>query len=130
MRIAIFGSARISHSQEDLLSLVELLKRYTESYFINSEFASQIMSLTTFEFDKQMIYNSVEDFPTDVDYVISYGGDGTFLDCVMTISDRQIPILGVNSGRLGFLANVTKSGLEEALIDLKIKNIHSKDVRY
>jgi NAD+ kinase len=79
------------------------------------------MSLTTFEFDKQMIYNSVEDFPTDVDYVISYGGDGTFLDCVMTISDRQIPILGVNSGRLGFLANVTKSGLEEALIDLKNK---------
>lgn len=121
MRIAIFGSARISHSQEELLSLVELLKRYTESYFINSEFASQIMSLTTFEFDKQMIYNSVEDFPTDVDYVISYGGDGTFLDCVMTISDRQIPILGVNSGRLGFLANVTKSGLEEALIDLKNK---------
>ena len=80
MRIAIFGSARISHSQEELLSLVELLNRYTESYFINSEFASQIMSLTTFEFDKQMIYNSVEDFPTDVDYVISYGGDGTFLD--------------------------------------------------
>ena len=121
MRIAIFGSARISHSQEELLTLVELLDKYTDSYFVNSEFAAQIMSLTTVNIDKQQIYSSVDDFPNGVDYVISYGGDGTFLDCVRIVSDRPIPILGVNSGRLGFLANVTKAGLEEAMIDLKNK---------
>ena len=50
-----------------------------------------------------------------VDYVISMGGDGTFLEAANKVGDREIPILGVNMGRLGFLADVLPSETETTL---------------
>ena len=50
-----------------------------------------------------------------VDYVMSMGGDGTFLEAANKVGDREIPILGVNMGRLGFLADVLPSEIETTL---------------
>ena len=50
-----------------------------------------------------------------VDYVISMGGDGTFLEAANKVGNREIPILGVNMGRLGFLADVLPSEIETTL---------------
>ena len=50
-----------------------------------------------------------------VDYVISMGGDGTFLEAANKVGDCEIPILGVNMGRLGFLADVLPSEIETTL---------------
>lgn len=50
-----------------------------------------------------------------VNYVISMGGDGTFLEAANKVGDREIPILGVNMGRLGFLADVLPSEIETTL---------------
>lgn len=50
-----------------------------------------------------------------VDYVISMGGDGTFLEAANKVGDREFPILGVNMGRLGFLADVLPSEIETTL---------------
>ena len=50
-----------------------------------------------------------------VDYVISMGGDGTFLEAAIKVGDREISILGVNMGRLGFLADVLPSEIETTL---------------
>ena len=50
-----------------------------------------------------------------VDYVISMGGDGTFLEAANKVGEREIPILGVNMGRLGFLADVLPSEIETTL---------------
>ena len=52
---------------------------------------------------------------TGVDLMLSVGGDGTFLDAAEFVGASGIPILGVNSGRMGFLANVTPDSLECAL---------------
>ena len=119
MRIAIFGTNQISHKKDELLSLINVLAENTESYYINYDFVQLISSMTDAIIAPEYIYRSSSDFPENIDFVISYGGDGTFLNCVRTIAGRQIPILGVNSGRLGFLANVTKSGLNEAIYHLK-----------
>lgn len=54
-----------------------------------------------------------------VDYLICVGGDGTILDAVEIASDSQVPIIGVNTGRLGFLANVSTDGFKNAFSDLK-----------
>jgi probable inorganic polyphosphate/ATP-NAD kinase len=51
----------------------------------------------------------------DVDYVISLGGDGTFLKAAGRVGAKQIPIIGVNMGRLGFLANVTPDEIRATL---------------
>ena len=51
----------------------------------------------------------------NANYVISLGGDGTFLRAASRVGDRQIPIIGVNMGRLGFLADILPSEIESTL---------------
>lgn len=50
----------------------------------------------------------------DADFVISMGGDGTLLKSAMHVGDRQIPIIGINMGRLGFLASITPDDIDKA----------------
>lgn len=56
-----------------------------------------------------------------VDILISIGGDGTILEAITIVKDSQIPILGINTGRLGFLANVAKKDINMAIQDLIAK---------
>jgi NAD+ kinase len=60
-------------------------------------------------------YNTYEDIVGKVDYLISLGGDGTILDTISLIKDSNIPVLGINAGRLGFLADVSKHDVEHAI---------------
>ena len=64
---------------------------------------------------KYSTFNSSEDMEADIDCMISLGGDGTLLDTVTLVKDSGIPVLGVNYGRLGFLANIGKEELHPAL---------------
>lgn len=54
-----------------------------------------------------------------IDFLICIGGDGTILDAVEIAGDSQVPIIGVNTGRLGFLANVSTNGFKNAFSELK-----------
>jgi len=58
----------------------------------------------------------------EVDFLISLGGDGTLLEAVSMVGAAEIPILGINTGRLGFLATTPKEKIEQALTDLLNKN--------
>ena len=59
---------------------------------------------------------------SDIEYMISLGGDGTLLEAVSMIGEAETPILGINTGRLGFLATTPKNKIEETLSDLLNKN--------
>ncbi len=52
---------------------------------------------------------------TEADFLVSLGGDGTLLESITYVGERQIPIVGVNFGRLGFLATIAPGKLQEAL---------------
>lgn len=54
----------------------------------------------------------------DVDHFISIGGDGTLLESVAYIGRKEIPVMGINTGRLGFLATVSREETEQAISDL------------
>ena len=60
-------------------------------------------------------YTDKEKVSPEVDCVIVLGGDGTLLQAVTDLAEREIPFLGINLGTLGFLAEVNKSGIEDAL---------------
>ncbi|MCD6366656.1 MAG: NAD kinase, partial [Bacteroidales bacterium] len=60
-------------------------------------------------------FSDFNDVPDDLDIMFSIGGDGTVLETVSIIRDKGIPIAGINSGRLGFLANISKTQLEKAV---------------
>ena len=62
-------------------------------------------------------FNSQSDLK-DVDYLISIGGDGTFLETITLVKDSNIPILGINTGRLGFLSSVTTDEIAQAIASL------------
>ena len=63
------------------------------------------------------------------DFLITIGGDGTILDAVTLIRDSGIPILGINTGRLGFLSNVSKENIHEAVKAL-VNGDYTIDNRY
>jgi NAD+ kinase len=64
----------------------------------------------------------------NIDYLISIGGDGTILSAVEIAGNSEVPIIGVNTGRLGFLANVSTDGFIKAFSDLQ-KGSYSIDKR-
>ncbi len=60
-------------------------------------------------------YLTHEDISGKVDYLISFGGDGTLLDTIAIVKNSNIPVLGINAGRLGFLATVNKNEMEQTV---------------
>lgn len=60
-------------------------------------------------------YSILTDIPPKIDAVFSLGGDGTFLESLLWVGETQTPILGINMGRLGFLASIAKEYIKESL---------------
>lgn len=60
-------------------------------------------------------FTSSQDLASDVDFLVSLGGDGTLLDTVTLVRNKNIPILGINFGRLGFLASLGREEVSAAV---------------
>jgi len=119
MKIAIYsrGLEENQHKEINLL-LQELEKHSVEPVFFQDFFNSfySAVNLKT----KYSTFNSSADLDDSIDCIISLGGDGTLLDTVTLVRDKGTPVLGINYGRLGFLANLGKGELQvavEALVD-------------
>ena len=65
----------------------------------------------------------------DLDVALSLGGDGTFLRTAARVNKQDIPILGINTGRLGFLADVASNDIEDTLDEL-FKNYYKTEEAY
>ena len=62
-----------------------------------------------------LTFSAHEELTDDIDFVISLGGDGTLLDTVTLVRDKNIPVVGINFGRLGFLASIGRDELHDAV---------------
>ena len=71
--------------------------------------------------DKFIFFDSNERIDSDIDFVFAIGGDGTILRSITYVKDSNIPILGVNTGRLGFLTSVQKESIRDAISHIKNK---------
>lgn len=60
----------------------------------------------------------IKDNNFTADYVVCMGGDGTFLDVASRVADKEIPIIGINTGRMGFLASFSPDHIEDTLSDI------------
>ena len=114
MKIAIYSRGIDNNQMPDINVLLnELASLGAEPVFFQDFFNQVYASINT---DcKYSTFNSSEDMEADIDCMISLGGDGTLLDTVTLVKDSGIPVLGVNYGRLGFLANIGKEELHSAL---------------
>ena len=112
LKFAIFGNeyqAKKSASIETILAF--LAKKGAEVYVENAYYDFLVRDLCL----DMKVAGVFEDYNFDVDYVISMGGDGTFLKAASRVGAKGTPIIGVNMGRLGFLADVLPSEIEAAL---------------
>jgi len=102
-RIAIFGSDNRSVTSECVTKIIRiLLDRGLEVAIYN-----KLLPKINHEYKEQVIhYENILEERKKPDLVLSVGGDGTFLETLVQVKDSGIPVAGVNTGRLGFLANI------------------------
>lgn len=120
MQIAIYGRKISKQNLKSFYSVFELIHSFGWKLMIEEELAISIVQKMQIDFAYKT-FNSDKDLKSGVDLVISMGGDGTFLKCVSYIKNSDVPIMGINLGRLGFLANVSLDQISEALHDIKAK---------
>ena len=118
-KIAIYGSRTQPDSLEDLPRLFKYLNQKGFRVYVQTKFAEYLED-NGVEMDASI---PIDNIPTGTSLVMSLGGDGTFLRAARWIGDREIPILGVNTGHLGYLASCGLSDSEEMIEEVCKGNI-------
>ena len=112
MKFAIFGNSYQTRKSENIAMLFATLERRGDTIAIDRPFYEFLASNNLHNIENAEIIDS-NDFSAD--FVISYGGDGTLLRTASRVSDKGIPILGINGGRLGFLTYVSHTDIEASI---------------
>ncbi len=114
MRIAIFGRNITPVFYESLKRLFGILHLHHVEIIVYRPFLDYLRHEINF-FPQGLTDFSNHTELRDVDFFFSIGGDGAFLEAISLVRDSGIPMVGINSGRLGFLADVAQEELESAL---------------
>lgn len=115
LKFAIFGNEYQAKKSASIMRILSYLEKREAEVYIESLFYDFLTKVEHLEVQAAGVF---EDYNFDVDYVISMGGDGTFLKAASRVGAKGTPILGVNMGRLGFLADVLPGEIEPALDSL------------
>ena len=118
MKIAIYGHPFEDITNEFIKKLFHKLENAGIRIFLFEDFYLFLKEKLKISIKNVQLYNKHKDIPKDIDFFISIGGDGTFLETVSYVRDKKIPIVGINSGRLGFLATISKEEIDKAVDDL------------
>ena len=121
MKIAIHGKEFNRVVAPLIARIFEILVQQKATLYVSSKFSQYLKPPLPKEF---IVYNPGEPL-SDIQLFISIGGDGTLLESVTHIGRLEIPILGINTGRLGFLATISKEETEEALQKIFRRFIHA-----
>ncbi len=118
MRIAVYSRLLKPQDIAFVQVVFDSLSRWETAIYVHSEYFTEIQEKITFSgtlhtFDG---YETLK--AAAVELLISLGGDGTILDTLSFVKDSNIPIAGVNLGRLGFLSSIDKNAIEEAITAL------------
>ncbi|MEW4923601.1 NAD kinase [Algibacter sp. 2305UL17-15] len=114
MKIAVFGRFNNKYTLTSVDTLLNYVAKKDIAVYIEAEFSELIKSVST----KRTFYDTFETFENldeSYDLLISIGGDGTILRAIMLVMKLDIPIVGINTGRLGFLATIQVEDIEKAI---------------
>lgn len=125
MKVGVFGSAHQIEKQSQIKRLFESLRRFEAEVYVDNHFYIFLRDVLEYE---PPIAGIISDDDFMVDVALSVGGDGTFLRTAARVSKKEIPILGINTGRLGFLADVSGMEIEDTLEEI-FKNYYRVEDR-
>ncbi|SDL96730.1 NAD+ kinase [Daejeonella rubra] len=118
MKIAIYGRQFNNTVLPHVQQIFNILAEHNIETLVHDKY-NHFISGKIFFPKKFQIYRNYQDLiSSDVDVMISLGGDGTLLDTVTLIRDSNIPVIGINFGRLGFLASINKDDISSAINSL------------
>lgn len=115
LRFALFGNTYQEHKSAHVTHLLEILRRRKAQICIINEFYDFLRNHTKADLSGLEVFEG-NNFSADM--VLSIGGDGTFLKAASRVGKKEIPILGINTGRLGFLADVLPDQMEDAFDEI------------
>ncbi|PHS69750.1 MAG: NAD(+) kinase [Methylophaga sp.] len=118
-RIALFIRKDTPVIENAIIQVTEFLVSQSLAVFTNEPLS----------FLPQLDVISVSDFPEKCDLAIAIGGDGTLLSASRALSGTNLPLVGINVGRLGFLADLTLEKFEDQLFQILIGN-YREDTRF
>lgn len=123
MKIGIYGQFYHKNSEQHIQTILDLLKSRNVIILIEENFMAMMNEHKTFHSD----LSNIETFTKlDSSYHLffSIGGDGTILKSITFVRDLNIPIVGINTGRLGFLATIQKENIAESISEILEGDYH------
>lgn len=115
LKFAIFGNEYQAKKSASIEKILDYLAQKDAEIYVENAYYEFLTRSQHIDVKAAGVF---EDYNFDVDYVISMGGDGTFLKAASRVGAKGTPIIGVNMGRLGFLADVLPGEVEAALDSL------------
>ncbi len=119
MKLFIYSRARTHLTGELLEWCVAAPGRFGYTWALNEEYAAAIEAMYGHPIPAENRYSTIR--PEDVDgesFMVSVGGDGTLLEAVGHLRGLPMPIIGINLGRMGFLANISPAQIDSAFVDI------------
>lgn len=116
MTIAIYGSRNQDDNLDVIAAFIEFLKRSGVTVLVHNHFYISLMQMIPDAMEG--VRRVFEDVEFSADVAVSFGGDGTFLRTAMWVGSKEIPILGVNTGHLGYLTSARVDDLADVAEEL------------
>jgi NAD+ kinase len=117
MNIALYGRTLSSGFEKCIQHLINVLEKHGCVIYIYEPFSLEIKDKVKFK--KAFVpFTKHQEIAGAVSFVFSIGGDGTLLNTVTLVKDSNIPVMGINTGRLGFLASISKDEVPKAVEDI------------
>jgi NAD+ kinase len=127
MLVAIYNRNFTIENVSAIKVLFEELKKVEAEIILFAQLVDKFRTVIDLP-PRYRTFDAQQPLPPETDVLISLGGDGTILDAVTYVVQHNIPILGINLGRLGFLANVSAQEVPMA-VECLISEAYTKDVR-
>lgn len=115
LKFALFGNVYQERKSAVVQKFFAIAEKYEASVVMPKQFYSFLKENVKIDVPQCELTDD-DDFTAD--FAVCLGGDGTFLDVASRVADKQIPIIGFNTGRLGFLASYQPSHIEDAIADI------------
>jgi NAD+ kinase len=117
MRIALFGWTIGPIFYDSMKRLLEILHHHDTEIVVYVPFLDYLKKEAGIDPGRILGFSAANELK-EVDFFMSIGGDGTFLEAITFVRDSGIPMVGINSGRLGFLADIAQAELEFSMDQL------------
>ena len=114
MKVAIYSRMHEEEHHEQVQLFFNELQAHKIEPVVYASFHEQIRSTIQLP-ESCEVFSLSEELLDDIEFIISLGGDGTLLDTITLVRDKNIPIMGINFGRLGFLASIGRDDIVTAV---------------